>query len=114
MSSREIAELLGCRHDNVKRTIDTLAHQGLVTFTQTKEKGLGRPVTLYHVGKRDSYVIVAQLSPELPPSWLTVGRSWRRKSLSSLRVFPATSQKHSVSPPTWRSRRNSCVCRTRP
>lgn len=64
MSSREIAELLGCRHDNVKRTIDTLAHKGLVTFTQTEEKGLGRPVTLYHVGKRDSYVIVAQLSPE--------------------------------------------------
>lgn len=60
----EIAELLECRHDNVKRTIDTLAHKGLVTFTQTKEKGLGRPVTLYHVGKRDSYVIVAQLSPE--------------------------------------------------
>lgn len=64
MSSREIAELLGCRHDSVKRTIDTLADKGLVTFTQTVEKGLGRPVTLYHVGKRDSYVIVAQLSPE--------------------------------------------------
>ncbi|MGE8505158.1 MAG: Rha family transcriptional regulator [Pseudomonas sp.] len=64
MSSREIAELLGCRHDSVKRTIDTLADKGLVTFTQTVEKGRGRPVTLYHVGKRDSYVIVAQLSPD--------------------------------------------------
>lgn len=64
MSSREIAELLDCRHDNVKRTIETLQNKGLVTFTQTEEKGLGRPVTLFHVGKRDSYVIVAQLSPE--------------------------------------------------
>ena len=66
MSSREIAELLGCRHDSVKRTIDTLARKDLVTFTQTVEptRGGGKPVTLYHVGKRDSYVIVAQLSPE--------------------------------------------------
>lgn len=66
MSSREIAELLGCRHDSVKRTIDTLARKNLVTFTQTVEptRGGGKPVTLYHVGKRDSYVIVAQLSPE--------------------------------------------------
>ena len=64
MSSREIAELLGCRHDNVKVTIDTLARKGLVTFTETQEKTLGRPATVYHVGKRDSYVIVAQLSPE--------------------------------------------------
>lgn len=64
MSSREIAELLDCRHDNVKVTIERLVDKGLVTFTATQEKGLGRPVTLYHVGKRDSYVIVAQLSPE--------------------------------------------------
>ncbi|XKY16390.1 Rha family transcriptional regulator [Stutzerimonas stutzeri] len=64
MSSREIADLLDCRHDNVKRTIETLQNKGLVTFTQTEEKGIGRPVTLFHVGKRDSYVIVAQLSPE--------------------------------------------------
>lgn len=66
MSSREIAELLDCRHDNVKVTIERLAAKEVVTFTATQEptRGGGKPVTLYHVGKRDSYVIVAQLSPE--------------------------------------------------
>ncbi|SEG21141.1 Rha family transcriptional regulator [Marinobacterium lutimaris] len=65
MSSREIAELLGSRHDNVKRTMDSLRARGVITFTQTEEKGTGgRPGTVYSVGKRDSHVIVAQLSPE--------------------------------------------------
>lgn len=64
MSSREIAELLEVRHDNVKRTIDTLTHKELVTFTQAEEKSNGgRPGIAYHVNQRDSYVIVAQLSP---------------------------------------------------
>lgn len=68
MSSREIAELLECRHDSVKRTIERLADKGLVSFTPTVETshdGAGaRGVSVYHVCKRDSYVIVAQLSPE--------------------------------------------------
>jgi phage regulator Rha-like protein len=66
MSSREIAELVESRHDNVKRTMETLFAKRLISFTQTEENpvGGGRPGIVYHVGKRDSYVIVAQLSPE--------------------------------------------------
>ena len=65
MSSREIAEVVESRHDSVKRTMDTLAEKKLIAFTQTVEKATGgRPGTVYHVGKRDSYVVVAQLSPE--------------------------------------------------
>lgn len=65
MSSREIAEVVLKRHDNVKRTIEMLATHGSITFTQTEEKSSGgRPGTVYHVNQRDSYVIVAQLSPE--------------------------------------------------
>jgi phage regulator Rha-like protein len=64
MSSQEISEVVGSRHDSVKRTMETLKDKGLITFTQTVEKGLGRPVTLYHVNKRSSYIVVAQLSPE--------------------------------------------------
>jgi phage regulator Rha-like protein len=30
MSSREIAELLGARHDNVKRTVDRLGDRGTI------------------------------------------------------------------------------------
>lgn len=66
MSSREIAELLDVRHDSVKRTIERLADRGTIGFPPLVEypDALGRKATEYRVGKRDSYVIVAQLSPE--------------------------------------------------
>jgi len=64
MSSKEIAAVVNSRHDSVKRTTLTLQSKGLITFTQTVEKGEGRPAELFHVNKRDSYVVVAQLSPE--------------------------------------------------
>ena len=66
MSSREIAELTGKRHDNVKRTIDSLAADKVITFPQVEENSgtVGRPGTHYLIGKRDSFVVVAQLSPE--------------------------------------------------
>jgi len=66
MSSREIAELVGSRHDSVKRTMDTLSDKGLIAITQSVEPtiGGGKPATVYLVGKRDSYIVVAQLCPE--------------------------------------------------
>lgn len=68
MSSREIAELTNKRHDNVMRTIETLHERGAIGlphFEEVPNPGPG-PLVLkqYRVGKRDSYVIVAQLSPE--------------------------------------------------
>ncbi|KGQ43170.1 antirepressor [Gallibacterium anatis] len=69
MSSREIAELCEKRHDNVKRTIDMLADKGVIAFPQIEEKATnGRPSLDYvfagEKGKRDTYVVVAQLCPE--------------------------------------------------
>ncbi len=66
MSSQEIADLLECRHDSVKRTMERLQDKGLISFTPMVEptKGGGKPTTVYHVNKRDSYVVVARLSPE--------------------------------------------------
>lgn len=70
VTSTEIAELVGSRHDNVKTTIERLANQGVITFPSTKEKLStgGRPGTEYvfagERGKRDSIVVVAQLSPQ--------------------------------------------------
>ncbi|WP_205938244.1 Rha family transcriptional regulator [Rhizobium leguminosarum] len=68
MSSREIGDLLDTRHDSVKRTIERLAEKDLVRFTpsvETSHEGAGsRPVEVYLVNERDSYVVVAQLSPE--------------------------------------------------
>lgn len=66
MSSREIAELVEKRHDNVKRTIETLGKQGIISVPQIEEyrDSLGRSAKEYKIGKRDSFVVVAQLSPE--------------------------------------------------
>lgn len=65
MTSREIAELVESRHDNVKRTIETLAEKGVIPFPQSEEKATaGRPVVQYLLDKRSSLIVVAQLCPE--------------------------------------------------
>jgi phage regulator Rha-like protein len=66
MSSREIAVLVEKRHDNVKRTIETLAEKGVIQLPQIEEvpNNLGQQVSEYQLGKRDSHIVVAQLSPE--------------------------------------------------
>lgn len=74
MSSRQIAELVGKRHDNVKRTIETLAAQGVIVRPQiedeqlTDARGRIRTTQVYQFtgeqGKRDSIIVVAQLCPE--------------------------------------------------
>lgn len=70
MSSREIAELLEVRHDNVKRTVERLADRGVIDVPPMEEvqvetsHGRKHAAHVYHLQKRDSYVVVAQLSPE--------------------------------------------------
>jgi phage antirepressor YoqD-like protein len=65
MSSREIAELVEKRHDNVKRTIDSLSSKGVIEFPQIEEIPTAtKPTAVYHLKKRDTFVVVAQLSPE--------------------------------------------------
>lgn len=69
MSSREIADLVGSRHDSVKRTIETLASKGVIEFPQSVEIPTAtKPVAAFvfsgEQGKRDSIIVVAQLSPE--------------------------------------------------
>lgn len=66
MSSREIADLVESRHDSVKRTIERLQDKGLIQLTPMVEvkNHLGQVVTEYQLIKRDTYIVVAQLSPE--------------------------------------------------
>lgn len=74
MTSFEIARLVEKRHANVKRTIETLISKGVIQETQIefigRINGLGLTVkdAVYKFegeqGKRDSIVVVAQLSPE--------------------------------------------------
>lgn len=66
MTSQEISELVESRHDNVKRTIERLANSGAIQLPPMEEvrNHLGQAVSVYQLCKRDSYVVVAQLSPE--------------------------------------------------
>ena len=70
MSSREIAELVEKRHDNVKRTIEMLVDRGVITLPQIEEVsfkdsiGKTQRVSIYNLCKRDTFVVVARLSPE--------------------------------------------------
>lgn len=70
MSSREIADLLDCRHDNVKVTVERLVGRGVIVQPAMQDvpltDSLGRPrvESVYLLEKRPSYIVVAQLSPE--------------------------------------------------
>jgi phage antirepressor YoqD-like protein len=67
MSSREIAYLVGKRHDNVKRTIESMAHAGVISQPQIEdgEKSANGVIEkIYLVNKRSSLIVVAQLCPE--------------------------------------------------
>ena len=67
MSSREIAELVESRHDKVKQSIERLVERGVISqppMGDGEKSANGVTEKLYHVGKRDSYIVVAQLCPE--------------------------------------------------
>ncbi|WP_235264170.1 phage antirepressor KilAC domain-containing protein [Delftia sp. RIT313] len=66
MSSEEIASLVESRHDNVKTSIERLGARGVIQLPALQEvrNHLGQTVSVYQLCKRDSYVVVAQLSPE--------------------------------------------------
>ncbi|WP_273761530.1 phage antirepressor KilAC domain-containing protein [Aeromonas hydrophila] len=74
MNSQEIADLVDKRHDNVKRTIETLVERGVIQLPQTEDcgringLGLKQSLSVYvftgKQGKRDSLIVVAQLCPE--------------------------------------------------
>lgn len=85
MTSLEIAELVEKRHDNVKRTIETLAHSGVITFPQFEETsftgvdGRGRlPPFLYSAAKKDGVIQSSSLpsfAQNLQHALLTAGKN---------------------------------------
>lgn len=99
MTSREIADLVGKRHDKVKQSIERLAiakrgaDQAAIDLPPMGEylDSLGRPAMEYvftgDKGKRDSIVVVAQLSPEftarLVDRWQELEQAHRAPALPS-------------------------------
>lgn len=60
MSSREIAELTGREHDNVRRDIRNLAEALSLTFEEKAEASTGgRPAKVYLLPKRESLILVS-------------------------------------------------------
>ncbi|ENF0690124.1 Rha family transcriptional regulator [Proteus mirabilis] len=90
MTSKEIAELVGSREDSVKRTIERLVDKGIISKPPMVD-GIktANGVTPQHYlfsgeeGKRDSIIIVAQLSPEFTARLVD-----RWKELEDERVKP--------------------------
>lgn len=71
MTSLEIAELCQKRHDNVKRTIESLVNANIISNPQIEDgiKSANGVIPKVYVftgekGKRDSIIVVAQLCPE--------------------------------------------------
>jgi len=74
MTSLQIAEVVEKRHDNVKRTIETLANQQAIVRPQIEDGreadalGRSRVTQVYRFtgeqGRRDSTIVVAQMSPQ--------------------------------------------------
>ncbi|HBQ8590178.1 TPA: phage antirepressor KilAC domain-containing protein [Klebsiella pneumoniae] len=87
MSSRDIADLVESRHDDVKRSIERLAERGTIQLPPMADvkNHLNQSVTVYMVGKRDSYVVVAQLSPEFTARLVD---RWQELEAASNSVIP--------------------------
>lgn len=70
MTSREIADLTGVRHDNAKRTLQTLVENGIIVQPQAEDEqfqdSLGRSRTerSYRLDERAALILTARLSPE--------------------------------------------------
>lgn len=86
MSSREIAELTGREHDNVRRDIKNMATALSLTFEEKVEPSSGgRPSKVYHLSKRESLILVSGYSVELRAAiidrWEELERAARQPAL---------------------------------
>lgn len=101
MTSLEIAELVGSRHDKVKQSIERLAEKGVIQLPpmgKVENKQSNSPNRFTDVyrfegeqGKRDSIIAVAQLSPEftarLVDRWQELERSRQSQPLTQLEIL---------------------------
>lgn len=105
MTSLQIADLVKKRHDSVKRSVERIAEKGVITLPPLVETsfkdfiGKTQRTTTYvfsgEQGKRDSIVVVAQLSPELTALLVDRWRELERLAQASQPVIPALPQSFS-------------------
>lgn len=96
MSSREIAELVDSRHDDVKRSIDRLAQTGVIVQPPTADEhsedtmGRTRITVVYLLDKRSSLIVVAQLSPEFTARIVDRWQELEAQQAANLPAIPQT------------------------
>ncbi|MEB0170044.1 Rha family transcriptional regulator [Pseudomonas sp. CCC4.4] len=94
MSSREIANVTGKRHDNVMQVIRALAADQILT-PESQESSFehkGNTYACWDLSKRDSLVLVARLSPEFTASvvdrWMELeGQAIQPRELSTMDIL---------------------------
>ena len=93
MTSREIADLVELRHDNVKRTIDNLVLAALIYRPQIEDgikSANGITEKVYVICQRDTYVIVAQLSPQFTARLVDRWQELERQVLAPVFSIPTS------------------------
>lgn len=94
MSSKQIAAVVDKRHDNVKRTIETLVKQAVIVQPQIEDEqsidAMGRTRTekVYQVNERDSYVVVAQLCPAETAKLVDYWLSTKNQAIKPMAALP--------------------------
>lgn len=91
MTSAEIGELVESRHDSVKRTIERLAERGVIQLPPLVDvpNHLGQTVSVYQLEKRDSLVVVAQLSPEFTARLVDRWQELEAQQAPALVMYPS-------------------------
>lgn len=94
MSSREISELTSSRHDSVKRSMERMEGDNIIKLTPSVEVNhKGQKVTVYLVSQRDSYIVVAQLSPQFTAALVD---RWQELEITIQQQDPALVLAHRV------------------
>ena len=90
MTSREIADLVGKQHSNIKISADRLSEKGVIGTLAVQEfTHNGNKYTEYLLNKRDSLILVAQNCPEFTAR--IVDRWQELESKSSFQIPPTLS-----------------------
>ncbi len=95
ITSREIAQLVESRHDNVRVTIERLSERGVIALPATQKKPTGGRPSIEYVftgeqGKRDSIVVVAQISPEFTARLVDRWQELETELIQTRFVIPQT------------------------
>lgn len=98
MSSADIAELTNKQHSNVIRVIESLLQNKVIACPQIEEQAYNKGLNkvgyrkVYHLAKRDTLVLVAQLSPEFTAK--VIDRWQELESKTTLTVFGQDTSTH--------------------